>query len=162
MVPYGPFLTYPSITLQTLDTFLTQTLKYAEEDTWLPHIVTPADLLSSEDMRTRSTAPMAPFVSPFAGMTPADVNEVFLEHIVPLDLLTNAQFVILDEQSIQDHSCLIVHGGKNFDPQDEMTFLRTDFYVAMNMVSIAELGVTDLGENLDRDQVWGVHNLVNW
>lgn len=162
MVPYDLFLTYPSITLQTLDTFLTQTLKYVEEWTWLPHIVSAADLLSSEDMRTRSTAPMASFTSPFAGMTPSEVNAIFLEHIVPLRLLTNRQFVILDEQSIQDHSCLIVHGGKNFAPGDEMTFLRTDFYVAMNMVSIAELGVTDLGENLDRDQVWGVHNLVNW
>lgn len=124
--------------------------------------MTLADLSSSKDMQTRSTAPMASFNSPFAGMTPTEVNAVFLEHIVPLDMLTNWQFVILDEQSIEDNSCFIVHGGKKFDPEDEMTFLRTDFYVAMNMVSNAELGVTDLGENLDRDQVWGVHNLVNF
>jgi hypothetical protein len=147
---------------QTLEKFITQTLKYAEEDTWLPHIVTSADPSSEEDMRSRTTAPMACFTSPFAGMTPAEVNAIFRERIAPLDLLTNWHFVILDEQSIEDDSCLIVHAGDDFDPDDEMIFLRTDFYVAMNMVSRAELGVTDLGENLDRDQVWGVHNLVNF
>lgn len=105
---------------------------------------------------------METFTSPFASMTPAEVNAVFLEHIAPVDLVTNRLFVILDEQSIKDDSCLIVHGGMEFNPEDEMDFLRTDFYVAMNMVSRAEQGVTDLGENLDRDQVWGVHNLSTW
>ncbi|KAH8597854.1 hypothetical protein B0O99DRAFT_684565 [Bisporella sp. PMI_857] len=83
----------------------------------------------------------------------AEVNAIFLERIAPVDLLTNRLFVILDEQSVKDDSCLIVHGGKDFDPDDEMTFLRTDFFVAMNMVSRAEMGVTDLGENLNRDRV---------
>ena len=105
---------------------------------------------------------MASFTSPFTGMSLAEVNPVFLEHIVPLELLTNRHFVVLDEQSIEDDSCLIIHGGNNFDPEDEITFLRTDFYVVMNMVSSAELGVSELGEGLERDQVWGEHNLVNF
>jgi hypothetical protein len=156
------FLTLLSITPQNLDIFLTQTLKYAEEWTWLPHIVTQADLSSSDNMRTRSTAPMASFTSPFVGMSPAEVNAVFLEHIAPLELLAHRHFVILDKESIDDDSCLIVHGGKDFDPEDETTFLRTDFYVVMNLVSSAELGVDELGEGLERNKVYGVHNLVNF
>ena len=105
---------------------------------------------------------MVSFTSPFAGMTPGEVNAIFLEHIAPLRLVTNRLFIILDEQSINDDSCMLVEGGKDFEPNDEMTFIRTDFFVAKNMAARAELGVTDLGENLDRDPVWGVHNLMNW
>ena len=138
-----------------------QTQEYAQEETWQPHIVTSLDV-KEDEMRRRSTSPMPSFTSPFVGKTFNEINEIFLKHIVPLDLLTNRLFIILDEQSIENDSCLIVLGGEDFDPDDEMTFLRTDFYVAMNMVSRAEMGVTDLGENLERDQVWGVHNLANF
>jgi len=121
---------------------------------WLAHIVTLAVPSSEENMRSRSTAPMASFTSPFASMTPGDVNTIFLEHITPLRLVTNRLFIILDEQSINDDSCLLVEDGKDFDHDDEMTFIGTDFFVAINMAARAELGVTDLGENLDRDRVW--------
>jgi hypothetical protein len=105
---------------------------------------------------------MESFTPPFEGMSPAEVNDVFLEHIVPLDLVTDRIFVILDEQTIEDESCLIVHGGKDFDPEDELSFLRTDFYVVMKIASNSELGVTELGEGLERGQVYGIHNLVSW
>lgn len=79
---------------------------------------------------------------------------------MPPELLTNRHFVVLDEQSIEDDSCLIVYGGGKFDSEDEATLLRTDFYVAMNIVSTSELGVAKLGEGLDGDQVYGLHNLT--
>jgi hypothetical protein len=37
-----------------------------------------------------------------------------------------------------------VHGGDDFDPEEEMTFLRLDFYVTMNMASRSEQGVTSM------------------
>jgi len=117
--------------------------------------VTSADLSSEEDTLGRSTALIVSFTSPFAGMTPAEVNTAFQEFLtrLELDLVSHCHFVILDEQTIEDNSCLNVHDGENFDPDDKLTFLRTDFYAAMNIVGQADLGVTELGEGLGRDKV---------
>jgi hypothetical protein len=92
-------------------------------------------------------------------MTLAEINNMFISQVIPLEQFTYALFVVLDKRSTEDETCLLVRGGTDFDENDEMHTLRTDFYVPMVLASIAELGVTDLGENLDRKEVWGLHNL---
>ena len=84
---------------------------------------------------------------------------MFVSQVMPLEQFTYALFVVLDKRSTEDETCLIVRGGTDFDENDEMHSLRTDFYVSMVFASQAELGVADLGENLDRREVWGLHNL---
>lgn len=84
---------------------------------------------------------------------------MFVSKIIPLEQFTYAVFVILDKRSTEDETCLVVRGGTDFDENNKMHTLRTDFYVPMVFASQAELGVADLGENLDREEVWGLHNL---
>ena len=72
---------------------------------------------------------------------------------------TNHIFLVLDTRSAEDETCCLVNGGKGYDPEDEMSQLRTDFYLPAELGAQAELGVTELGENMDRDQVWGIHNI---
>jgi hypothetical protein len=92
-------------------------------------------------------------------MTIVEVNNMFVSQVMPLEQFTYALFVVLDKRSTEDETCLIVRGGTDFDENDEMHSLRTDFYVSMVFASQAELGVADLGENLDRREVWELHNL---
>jgi hypothetical protein len=65
---------------------------------------------------------------------------------------------VLDARTLTDETALVVSGGPSFDADDEEQTLRTDFYVAMGFAQQAELGVTDLGEGMDRGTVWTVHN----
>ena len=84
---------------------------------------------------------------------------MFVSQVMPLERFTYGLFVVLDQRSTEDETCLVVLGGTDFDENDEMSTLRTDFCVSIVLAALAELGVTDLGENLDRKEVWGLHNL---
>lgn len=88
-----------------------------------------------------------------------EVNNTFVSQVMTLQQFTYSLFVVLDNRSTEDETCLVVRGGTDFDEDNEMHTLRTDFYVPMVFACQAELGVADLGESLDREEVWGLHNL---
>ena len=99
------------------------------------------------------------FTSLFIGKTLAEVNQVFTTLIEPLPS-TNERFsVVLDQRSIDDETCLIVEGGENFNPEDERTWLRTDFYLPLHFITSAEVEGTNVGQEMDRQEVWGIENI---
>jgi hypothetical protein len=147
------------LVLQTLDLFITRAEEYADEYDFVPRVLDSADASSIQDIKGRSKAPISGFTTPFEGMTILEVNNMFVSQVMPLEQFSYALFVVLDKRSTEDETCLVVRGGTDFDEDNEMHTLRTDFYVPMVFACQAELGVADLGENLDRNEVWGLHNL---
>ena len=49
-------------------------------------------------------------------------------------------------------------GARWFNPEDEMTWLRVDFYLALWYVTDGDM-LGKLGEGLSCDKVWGIHNI---
>jgi hypothetical protein len=152
--------------LQTLDIFIARTQEYAERYTWVPRIINSADLESPESIKAPSKAPLFPFTSPFIDTELPEVNKIFTERFAPLDAFTGRLFVVIDkrtaEEDVEWATCLVVFGGANFDKDDEKSFLRTDFYLSMVLLTAAELGSLDLDEGVGRNDVMGVHNMTNF
>ena len=113
---------------------------------------------SLHTIKSPSTVPVSTFTSPFIGKTFAQLNDIFVAQIKPLQLFIHEYFIILDQQTLEDESCLIIAGDRWFDLDDENKRLRVDFYLALWYVSLAEhLG--RFGEDLPRNRVWGIHNI---
>jgi hypothetical protein len=154
-----PVFCTDDIPTAALDLFITRAEAYAKNYYYLLHILDSAMASLIQNITAPSNAPIAAFTSPFEGMTLPEVNEIFRSQVVPLEQFTYSFFVVLDKRSTEDESCLIVSGNEDSDENNEMDTLRTDFYASIALLAIAEIGVTDLGENLDRDEVCGIDNL---
>lgn len=66
----------------------------------------------------------------------------------PLEQFICGHFIVLDKRSIGGETCLIVLGSADFNENNEMSTLRTDFDVSMVSAAIAERDMTNIGENL--------------
>jgi len=94
-----------------------------------------------------------------------EVVQIFQERFAPLDAISNRLFVILDkrtvEEDIESASCLVVFGDNQFDKDDKDSFMRTDFYYSMKLLTSAELGQLALDEEFIWNEVLGIHNILN-
>jgi len=142
-----------------LNNFLAGVKEYSGDSTPLARILTADDMESLDTIQSSTEAPVVFFTSPFEGITLAQVNDIFAERIGPVKIFTKGTFIVLDQRTLQDESCLILSGAELFEPENERHWLRTDFSLSLLFVLAAELGVTDLGEGLSRDTVWGIHNM---
>ena len=100
-----------------------------------PLIITRKDSHFS-DYEHSTTVPVAPFVSPFIGWHLDAIVSAFDKQHQGLDgsRYGTGNFVILDERSIQDKTCLIVDhiSGKTLT-------LRSDFEMAINVFQGSEV-----------------------
>jgi hypothetical protein len=60
----------------------------------------------------------------------------------------------MDKFSEEDESCMVVSTASAEDSHDEPESLRADFFVAVELLALAELGVQGLLENRDPDIVY--------
>lgn len=83
-----------------------------------------------------ATIPAKAFASPFLGETIEQVNEWFIANIRPIDDgFTGFSFLIMDSQTVEDNTCLLVC---NLD--DEVETVRCGFDVAQTQINSIEFG----------------------
>jgi hypothetical protein len=83
-----------------------------------------------------ATRPAKAFTSPFLGETVQQVNDWFVANIRPIDDgFTGFSFLIMDSQTVEDNTCLLVC---NLD--DEVETVRCDFDVAQSQINSIEFG----------------------
>ena len=126
-----------------LDEFIKQCLadsKEAVAGTAAVAVLTTSSLFKGDHI---TQPPARPFESPFLGKTPAEVLDIFEKLVAPLDrnpsLWSASSFVILDEQSVRDSTCLLVSNGEG-----EMQTRRSDLKVAMYHLIPVEMLVLSL------------------
>lgn len=144
--------------VQTLDDLLTSDLTHHNEESYRLYIVDTDDPSAIATVDHRSEAPIASFTSPYVDKTVAQVGDAFQNQFRPVEAFTNSVFIVMDEFSTSDESCIVVMSWEE-DGQEQQQTLRTDFYVARQVATPAELGVTGLLENRDENSVYTVNEI---
>ena len=140
---------------QTLNLILTQDATHRTNDSFRLHILTDASEASLDSVQTSSKPPMQAFESPFTGWSLHQVNEFFRKHVGPRDAFTHNVFIVLDKYSDPDETCTVVEAREMTEDDSEgLATLRTDFYVARQVATPAEMGLEGLLENRDYQKVY--------
>jgi len=83
-----------------------------------------------------ATRPAKAFTSPFLGETIEQVRDWFVANITPIDDgFTGFSFLVLDSQTVEDNTCLLV-----CTLFDELQTVRCDFDVAQTQIFSIEFG----------------------
>jgi hypothetical protein len=83
-----------------------------------------------------ATRPARAFTSPFLGETVEQVNDWFIANVRDIDDgYTGFSFLVMDSQTVEDNSCLVV-----CNLWDEMETVRCDFDMAQSQILSIEFG----------------------
>jgi hypothetical protein len=82
-----------------------------------------------------ATRPAKAFTSPFLDETIEQVRDWFVDNIAPIEAYTESSFLVMDSQTIEDNTCLLV-----CTLDDELRTLRCDFDVAQLQITTIEFG----------------------
>ena len=129
--------------LQVLNDFLANILKSADSST---DSTSTAVILKSKSLLMSSPIsqpPVKPFETPFLGLSPSEVLSIFQELVAPFDdgpsFWSSSCFIILDEQTARDRTCLIVSNALG-----KVETRRSEFGVVMYHVVPVEMLHLDL------------------
>ena len=151
-----------SVANQTLDLLLTRDAEHRTRDSFGLCIITDksGEALDAIDAISGSSQPPARlFKSPFLGMSLQQVNEFFVNHIRPRRALTSGLFIVLDENTVSDECCAVVGAGEIAEDEQGLETLRTDFWAARQVITLAELGQEGLLEYRDNRNVCTYHDI---
>jgi hypothetical protein len=85
-----------------------------------------------------ATRPARAFTSPFLGETVEQVNDWFIANMGDIyDGYTGFSFLVMDSQTVEDNSCLVVC---NLSESDEVETVRCDFDMAQDQILLIEFG----------------------
>ena len=131
--------------IQTLDYFLQRIEEFVEDKKKFIHGIddqTVSDeiaFITSKDVSaitSGATRPIRAFTSPFLGETIEQVRDWFVANIRPIDDgYTAFSFLVLDSQTVEDNTCLLV-----CTLFDELQTVRCDFDVAQTQILCIEFG----------------------
>lgn len=129
---------------QTLDSFLEAIENFVEykkkqffglDDCTLSEEVA---FITSRDLSTitsGATRPTKAFQSPFVGESIQQVGDWFVKNIVPSDGYTHCSFLVMDSQTAEDNTCIVVYAT-----EDEVESFRCEFSLAQTQINSLEFG----------------------
>jgi hypothetical protein len=100
------------------------------------------------DTCTFAKPPTAPFTSPFLNHTLAQLKEHFLSLPDDSRFFSAYTFIVLDERSIRDETCLLVSTIPEYESNEDLSTARSDFYVAVQTLIPVEMRTHRLTEGL--------------
>jgi hypothetical protein len=102
--------------------------------------------ITSKDLSTitsGATRPAKAFRSPFVGESIEQVGDWFVKNIVPSNGYTRRAFVVMDSQTVEDNTCIVVRATV-----DEVESFRCDFDVAQLQINSLEFGSEGMREGV--------------
>lgn len=131
---------------QLIDTLITRTYMYAPPQLYLVDDACRAT--DAFDTCSYAKPPTGPFTSPFLNHTVAQLKEHFLSLPDNRRFFSSYTFIVLDERSIRDETCLIVSIIPEYESDEDLSTARADFYVAVEVLIPAEMRSHRLNEGI--------------
>jgi hypothetical protein len=122
---------------QLIDTLITRNFVYSIPSLYLvddAHRATDAF-----DTCTFAKPPTAPFTSPFLNHTLGQLREHFMSFPDIGHFFSTFTFIVLDERSIRDETCLIVTTIPGYGSDKDLETARADFYIAVQVLIPVEM-----------------------
>lgn len=131
---------------QLIDTLITCTYMYTPPKLYLVNNARRAT--DAFDTCSYAKPPTGPFTSPFLNHTVAQLKEHFLSLPDNRRFFSSYTFIVLDERSIRDKTCLIVSTIPEYESDKDLSTARADFYVAVEVLIPVEMRTHRLNEGI--------------